>query len=123
MFAASLIVFRETLEAALFVGMFGFTRKEFYDLGASRTEVSEVVRRYWEAGVRHIVALRGDPTTGAGERYAPHPGGSSWTAPGSVTAVGLPPRKACPTRASAASRRTRAVRSTMASSARLPGQR
>ena len=25
--------------------------------------------------MRHIVALRGDPTSGAGERYAPHPGG------------------------------------------------
>ena len=27
------------------------------------------------AGVRHIVALRGDPIGGIGERYAPHPGG------------------------------------------------
>jgi hypothetical protein len=30
---------------------------------------------YAQAGVRHIVALRGDPTGGVGERYAPHPGG------------------------------------------------
>jgi methylenetetrahydrofolate reductase (NADPH) len=28
-----------------------------------------------DAGVRHIVALRGDPVGGAGEKYAPHPGG------------------------------------------------
>ena len=29
----------QQMPAALFAGMFGFTRKEFYDLGASRTEV------------------------------------------------------------------------------------
>jgi methylenetetrahydrofolate reductase (NADPH) len=34
-----------------------------------------VIRSYCEAGVRHIVALRGDPVSGAGEKYAPHPGG------------------------------------------------
>ena len=33
-------------------------------VGATRAEISEVVRRYWEAGVRHIVALRGDPPGG-----------------------------------------------------------
>jgi methylenetetrahydrofolate reductase (NADPH) len=33
------------------------------------------VRSYWEAGVRHIVALRGDPITGIGTKYEPHPGG------------------------------------------------
>jgi methylenetetrahydrofolate reductase (NADPH) len=43
-------------------------------VGASRAEISEVVRRYWEAGVRHIVALRGDPP-GVGIPYAPHPHG------------------------------------------------
>ena len=42
---------------------------------ASRAEVDDVVRDYWAAGVRHIVALRGDPPTGAGTRYEPHPGG------------------------------------------------
>jgi methylenetetrahydrofolate reductase (NADPH) len=42
---------------------------------ATREEVDEVIRNYAAAGVRHIVALRGDPTTGAGTRYAPHPGG------------------------------------------------
>jgi methylenetetrahydrofolate reductase (NADPH) len=42
---------------------------------ATKAEVDEVARGYKEAGVRHIVALRGDPTTGAGTRYSPHPGG------------------------------------------------
>jgi methylenetetrahydrofolate reductase (NADPH) len=42
---------------------------------ATRAEVDAVVRNYVAAGVRHIVALRGDPTGGVGERYAPHPGG------------------------------------------------
>ena len=41
---------------------------------ASKTEIEEVARAYWEAGVRHIVALRGDPPT-AGAKFAPHPGG------------------------------------------------
>ena len=40
----------------------------------SRDEVDEVARQYWDAGIRHIVALRGDMPAGAG-RYAPHPGG------------------------------------------------
>jgi methylenetetrahydrofolate reductase (NADPH) len=42
---------------------------------ATKAEVDEVARGYKEAGVRHIVALRGDPITGAGTRYTPHPGG------------------------------------------------
>src|SRR5262249_52329848 len=41
--------------------------------GASRAEVDEVARQYWDAGVRPIVALRGDPPPG--ESYQPHPGG------------------------------------------------
>ena len=44
-------------------------------VAAARGEVDEIVRNYHGAGVRHIVALRGDPAGGAGERYAPHPGG------------------------------------------------
>jgi methylenetetrahydrofolate reductase (NADPH) len=43
-------------------------------VGATREEVDEVARAYWDAGVRHIVALRGDPTD-AGVKYRPHPGG------------------------------------------------
>jgi methylenetetrahydrofolate reductase (NADPH) len=43
-------------------------------VGATREEVDEVARDYWAAGVRHIVALRGDPPAGASV-YEPHPGG------------------------------------------------
>jgi len=44
-------------------------------VAATRAEVDEVLREYWAAGVRHIVALRGDPPGGIGETYEPHPGG------------------------------------------------
>ncbi|MEA2977023.1 MAG: methylenetetrahydrofolate reductase [Alphaproteobacteria bacterium] len=44
-------------------------------VAATRDEVDQVIRDYCAAGVRHIVALRGDPTSGVGARYAPHPGG------------------------------------------------
>ncbi|WP_298214073.1 methylenetetrahydrofolate reductase [NAD(P)H] [Acidocella sp.] len=47
-------------------------------VGATREAVDEVARRYWQAGVRHIVALRGDPPSG--ERYAPYPGGYPFAA-------------------------------------------
>ena len=43
-------------------------------VNATREEVDAVAREYWEEGVRHIVALRGDPPEG-GSDYAPHPGG------------------------------------------------
>ncbi|UFN49562.1 methylenetetrahydrofolate reductase [Roseomonas sp. OT10] len=46
---------------------------------ASRGEVDEVARGYWDAGVRHIVALRGDPPAGV-ERYEPHPEGYAYAA-------------------------------------------
>lgn len=49
-------------------------------VGATRDEVDEVVRDYWKAGVRRIVALRGDPAAGVGARYEPHPGGYQSTA-------------------------------------------
>ena len=42
---------------------------------ASRADVDGVARAYWEAGVRHIVALRGDPAAGVGTRYEPNPDG------------------------------------------------
>lgn len=42
---------------------------------ASRDEVDEVVRGYKEAGVRRIVAVRGDPSNGVGEKFTPHPTG------------------------------------------------
>jgi methylenetetrahydrofolate reductase (NADPH) len=44
-------------------------------VAASCGEIDDVVRSYVAAGVRHIVALRGDPVGGVGERYAPHPEG------------------------------------------------
>ncbi len=47
-------------------------------IGASRGEVDDVAREYWDAGVRHIVALRGDPPPG--ERYAAHPQGYEYAA-------------------------------------------
>ena len=42
-------------------------------VGASREAVDAVAREYWESGVRHIVALRGDAPPG--EEYVPHPDG------------------------------------------------
>ena len=44
-------------------------------VAATKDEIDEVIRGYHGAGVRHIVALRGDPVGGVGDKYAPHPGG------------------------------------------------
>src|SRR6516225_6268691 len=44
-------------------------------VAATCEEIDAVIESYCTAGVRHIVALRGDPVGGIGERYAPHPGG------------------------------------------------
>lgn len=43
-------------------------------VGASRAELDAVAQAYWNAGIRHIVALRGDPPKGSG-KYVPHPEG------------------------------------------------
>lgn len=43
-------------------------------VGATREEIDEVARRYWQAGIRHVVALRGDPPEGM-TKYEPTPGG------------------------------------------------
>ncbi len=43
-------------------------------VGASRGEIDDIARSYWDAGVRHIVALRGDPPE-PGQPYVPHPQG------------------------------------------------
>jgi methylenetetrahydrofolate reductase (NADPH) len=43
-------------------------------VGASRNEVDAVAREYWELGVRHIVALRGDPAE-PGTKFQPYPNG------------------------------------------------
>ena len=44
-------------------------------VGASRAEVDSIVDGYAEIGVRHLVALRGDPVAGLGTPYIPHPQG------------------------------------------------
>ena len=44
-------------------------------VGATVEEVNTVIRGYWEVGVRHIVALRGDPPDGSTGCYKPHPRG------------------------------------------------
>lgn len=43
-------------------------------VGASKDEIAQVADAYWQAGVRHIVALRGDPPE-AGQAFVPHPQG------------------------------------------------
>lgn len=46
-------------------------------VSASKAEVMDVVDEYLEAGVQHIVALRGDPPEGMGAKFTPHPEGFS----------------------------------------------
>ncbi|MGZ6195854.1 MAG: methylenetetrahydrofolate reductase [NAD(P)H], partial [Candidatus Binataceae bacterium] len=48
-------------------------------VGATRGEVDEVAARYWDEGIRHIVALRGDPPEGQ-TVYQPHAGGYAFAA-------------------------------------------
>ncbi|MCF8474842.1 MAG: methylenetetrahydrofolate reductase [NAD(P)H] [Emcibacter sp.] len=43
-------------------------------VAATRGEIDDIAREYWDMGVRHIVALRGDMPE-AGAAYAPHPEG------------------------------------------------
>ena len=43
-------------------------------VGDGRAEIEAVARHYWDNGIRHVVALRGDPPEGAA-RYEPHPHG------------------------------------------------
>ncbi|MEZ5945751.1 MAG: methylenetetrahydrofolate reductase [NAD(P)H] [Hyphomonas sp.] len=44
-------------------------------VSATKEEVLSVADQYWLAGVKHIVALRGDPPAGMGAKFEPHPGG------------------------------------------------
>jgi len=44
-------------------------------VAASQDEIDTIVRGYWEDGVRHIVALRGDPQDTNGRGFCPHPQG------------------------------------------------
>lgn len=46
-------------------------------VGSSKAEIDEIADRYWEEGIRHIVALRGDPEEGA-NGYTPHPEGYAY---------------------------------------------
>lgn len=48
-------------------------------VAATREEIDTVADRYWDNGIRHIVALRGDPPSGIGGAYEPHPGGYAYT--------------------------------------------
>lgn len=55
-------------------------------VGASRGDIDEIADAYWNAGVRHIVALRGDPPEGMDGRYKPTPDGYAY---GSDLVAGL----------------------------------
>ncbi|MGA8708991.1 MAG: methylenetetrahydrofolate reductase [Steroidobacteraceae bacterium] len=46
-------------------------------VGTDRDQILELARGYWRAGVRHIVALRGDPPQGS-DHYRPHPNGFAY---------------------------------------------
>jgi methylenetetrahydrofolate reductase (NADPH) len=48
-------------------------------IGAQRGEIDDIARSYWDMGVRHLVALRGDPPPGTGA-YQPHPDGYAYAA-------------------------------------------
>ncbi|WP_340149541.1 methylenetetrahydrofolate reductase [NAD(P)H] [uncultured Sneathiella sp.] len=45
-------------------------------VGATREEIEEIIGQYWDSGIKHLVALRGDPPEGY-QSFAPHPGGFS----------------------------------------------
>jgi len=46
-------------------------------IGAPRAVILDIARSYWDEGIRHLVALRGDPPQRAGP-YQPHPGGFAY---------------------------------------------
>jgi methylenetetrahydrofolate reductase (NADPH) len=46
-------------------------------VGASRGEIDDIAREYWDMGVRHLVALRGDAPKGE-DHYEPHPEGYAY---------------------------------------------
>jgi len=48
-------------------------------IDASRGEIDDIAREYWDMGVRHLVALRGDPPRDGGP-YVPHPDGYAYAA-------------------------------------------
>ena len=46
-------------------------------IGATRGEVDDIAREYWDLGIRHLVALRGDAPKDV-KHYTPHPGGYAY---------------------------------------------
>jgi methylenetetrahydrofolate reductase (NADPH) len=48
-------------------------------VGASKGEILDIARRYWDQGIRHLVALRGDPPQGQAG-WQPHPEGYAYAA-------------------------------------------
>jgi methylenetetrahydrofolate reductase (NADPH) len=48
-------------------------------VGATREEIDDIARRYWDMGIRHLVALRGDPEPG-NSGYQPQAGGYDYAA-------------------------------------------
>ncbi len=46
-------------------------------VGSPREEIDAIARQYWEDGIRHIVALRGDSPEADGP-YTPYPGGYAY---------------------------------------------
>jgi methylenetetrahydrofolate reductase (NADPH) len=48
-------------------------------IGAARGEILDIARAYWDQGIRHLVALRGDPPRVPGG-YTPHPDGFAYAA-------------------------------------------
>ena len=46
-------------------------------VGASRGEIDDIARAYWDMGIRHLVALRGDPVEGS-DGYVPHKNGYAY---------------------------------------------
>jgi methylenetetrahydrofolate reductase (NADPH) len=48
-------------------------------IGASKGEIDDIARQYWDMGVRHLVALRGDMPKDV-EHYQPHPDGYAYAA-------------------------------------------
>lgn len=47
-------------------------------VGADQAEIDSIAQSYWDSGIRHLVALRGDPSSGVGTAYQPHPGGYAY---------------------------------------------
>lgn len=48
-------------------------------IGADRAEIDDIAREYWDMGIRHLVALRGDPPKD-GSNFRPHPNGYAYAA-------------------------------------------